>query len=92
MPVSGRFPPIALVKTDAEGNAPFSVNAAKLALWSPDSPRLLKVHLTAGDDQLTDDIRFRDIRVDGTRILPNGKRLLDYLDIHVAVCLLLRRR
>lgn len=61
------------VKTDAEGNAPFSVNAAKLVLWSPDSPKLYKVHLIAGEDKLTDDIGFRDIRVDGTRILLNGK-------------------
>jgi beta-glucuronidase len=60
------------VNTDAEGNAPFSVKAAKLVLWSPDSPKLYKVHLTAGKDTLTDDIGFRDIRVDGTRILLNG--------------------
>ena len=63
------------VTTDAEGNAPFSVKAAKLALWSPDSPKLYKVHLAAGQDQLTDDIGFRDIRVDGTRILLNGKAI-----------------
>jgi beta-glucuronidase len=62
-------------KTDAEGKAPFSVNAAKLVLWSPDSPKLYKVHLTAGEDTLTDDIGFRDIRVDGTRILLNGKAI-----------------
>jgi beta-glucuronidase len=61
--------------TDAEGNAPFSVKASKLVLWSPDSPKLYKVHLTAGADQLTDDIGFRDIRVDGTRILLNGKAI-----------------
>jgi beta-glucuronidase len=63
------------VKTDAEGNAPFSVNAAKLDLWSPDLPKLYKVHLTAGEDNLTDDIGFRDIRIDGTRILLNGKAI-----------------
>jgi len=31
------------------------------------------VTLASGDDTLTDDIGFRDIRVDGTRILLNGK-------------------
>lgn len=36
-------------------------------------PKLYKVNLTSGDDKLTDDIGFRDIRVDGTRILFNGK-------------------
>ena len=63
------------VNTDAEGNAPFSIKAAKLILWSPDSPKLYKVRLTAGKDTLTDDIGFRDIRVDGTRILLNGKAI-----------------
>jgi beta-glucuronidase len=61
------------VKTDADGNAPFSVNATRLTLWSPESPKLYKVSLVSGDDKLTDDIGFRDIRVDGTRILLNGK-------------------
>jgi beta-glucuronidase len=60
-------------KTDGEGNATFSIKAQRLSLWSPESPKLYKVSLTAGDDKLTDDIGFRDIRVDGTRILLNGK-------------------
>ena len=60
-------------KTDSEGNATFSIKAQGLTLWSPDSPKLYKVHLSAGADKLTDDIGFRDIRVDGTRILLNGK-------------------
>lgn len=62
-----------IVRTDAEGNAPFSVRASKLTLWSPESPKLYKVRLASGDDSLTDDIGFRDIRVDGTRILLNGR-------------------
>jgi beta-glucuronidase len=61
------------VNTDAEGHAPFSIIASKLTLWSPESPKLYKVSLASGDDKLTDDIGFRDIRVDGTRILLNGK-------------------
>jgi beta-glucuronidase len=61
------------VSTNAEGNAQFSINAAKLTLWSPGNPKLYKVTLASGDDELTDDIGFRDIRVDGTRILLNGK-------------------
>jgi beta-glucuronidase len=59
--------------TDADGTAVFSLKAARLSLWSPDSPKLYKVSLSAGDDILTDDIGFRDIRVDGTRIRLNGK-------------------
>jgi beta-glucuronidase len=63
------------VKTDADGRAPFSVKAKSLTLWSPESPKLYKVSLASGDDKLTDDIGFRDIRVDGTRILLNGKAI-----------------
>jgi beta-glucuronidase len=61
------------VITDAAGNAPFTVKAGHLTLWSPDSPKLYNVKLSSGEDRLTDDIGFRDIRVDGTRILLNGK-------------------
>ncbi len=60
------------VMTGADGKAPFSVKASKLTLWSPESPKLYKVTLASGADKLTDDIGFRDIRVDGTRILLNG--------------------
>ncbi len=63
----------ATVQTNAEGTAAFTVNASSLTLWAPASPKLYKVHLTSGPDSLTDDIGFRDIRVDGTRILLNGK-------------------
>jgi beta-glucuronidase len=65
------------LRTDSEGRASFTVHASKLTLWSPDSPKLYKVSLSSGSgdhlDTLTDDIGFRDIRVDGTRILLNGK-------------------
>ena len=61
------------VNTGADGNASFSVKAVRLTLWSPETPKLYKVSLSSGADKLTDDIGFRDIRVDGTRILLNGK-------------------
>jgi beta-glucuronidase len=63
--------------TDADGRAAFTLTAAKLTLWSPESPKLYKVILSSGSgeqlDKIADDIGFRDIRVDGTRILLNGK-------------------
>ena len=76
MPVTIEVPEAGVkitVKTDADGRAPFSVKATRLTLWSPESPKLYKVSLAAGADKLTDDIGFRDIRIDGTRILLNGK-------------------
>lgn len=60
------------VETDTQGRAAFEVKASKLELWSPQTPRLYKVELASGQDRLTDDIGFRDIRVEGTRILLNG--------------------
>lgn len=59
--------------TDGEGRAAFEVSAKQLTLWDSAHPKLYKVNLQAGADTLTDDIGFRDIRVDGTRILLNGK-------------------
>ncbi len=61
------------VRTGPDGRAPFSAKASKLTLWAPASPKLYKVTLASGSDTLTDEIGFRDVRVDGTRILLNGK-------------------
>jgi beta-glucuronidase len=61
------------IKTDASGRASFEVKAKNLKLWSPETPKLYKVELSSGQDALTDDIGFRDIRVEGTKILLNGK-------------------
>lgn len=75
------------LKTEEDGRAPFTVEAGKLTLWSPETPKLYKVSLTTGDgrqqDKLTDDIGFRDVRVDGTRILLNGKAIfLKGINVH----------
>ncbi len=81
MPVSIRIPEAgvdASIKTDATGHAEFDVAAKDLSLWSPENPHLYKVKIEAGNDALTDDIGFRDIRVDGTRILLNGKPIFLY--------------
>lgn len=62
--------------TDPDGKAAFEVKASKLLLWSPQSPKLYRVELRSGNDYLTDDIGFRDIRVDKARILLNGKAII----------------
>jgi beta-glucuronidase len=59
--------------TGADGRAAFDVKATHLDLWSDTAPKLYKVTLSSGSDSITDDIGFRDIRVDGTHILLNGK-------------------
>lgn len=75
-PVSVRIPEAGVdahAETGADGRAAFEVKAAKLELWSPQHPKLYSVGLTAGDDRITDEIGFRDVRVEGTKILLNGK-------------------
>jgi beta-glucuronidase len=75
-PVTLRIPEAGIdnsLKTDAQGRVAFEIKASKLELWSPETPKLYKVELASGEDELTDDIGFRDIRVEGTRILLNGK-------------------
>jgi beta-glucuronidase len=61
------------VSVDSSGKAAFDVRASSLTLWSPEHPRLYSVTLASGADSLTEQIGFRDIRVDGTRILLNGQ-------------------
>ncbi len=41
-------------------------------LWSPERPKLYDVELSLGDDTCRERAGFREIRVDGTRILLNG--------------------
>jgi beta-glucuronidase len=81
MPVTLRVPEAgidATTKTDADGRAEFDVHAKSVDLWAPGNPKLYKVEIHAGQDSLSDDIGFRDIRVDGTKILLNGKPIFLY--------------
>jgi beta-glucuronidase len=65
------------LETDADGLASFEIKTTGLNLWSPENPKLYKIELASGSspnqDRLSDEIGFRDIRVDGSRILLNGK-------------------
>ncbi|WP_205703447.1 glycoside hydrolase family 2 protein [Hymenobacter radiodurans] len=61
------------MKTDAEGRATFSVPARKLTLWSPQTPKLYTVALSASGDAIQDKIGFRTIQTRGQDILLNGK-------------------
>jgi beta-glucuronidase len=60
------------ITTDSSGRAEFHF-PAKLDLWSPENPKLYNVTLTSGSDKVTDQIGFRSIEVQGTKILLNGK-------------------
>jgi len=60
------------VKTDAKGYAAFEFDA-DLKLWSPESPKLYDVQLTADTDTIEDRIGFRCIQVKGQDVLLNGE-------------------
>lgn len=67
------------VALDADGRGSASFKLRKLQRWSPDSPKLYDVRLSYIDgnsgagDSISEKIGFRNISVDGTRILVNGK-------------------
>ena len=61
------------VRLGADHRATFSLTANGVVLWTPEKPRLYKVHLETGEDALDDTIGFRTIEVRGTDILLNGK-------------------
>ena len=59
--------------TDASGKVSGEIRVKRLKLWSPQAPKLYDVTITALADKVTERIGFRDIDVDGTRILVNGE-------------------
>jgi beta-glucuronidase len=68
---------------DDGGRAQFSFAVSGLVRWSPETPKLYEVKITAGQDSITDFIGFRTIETRGTKILLNGKPIfLRGVDIH----------
>lgn len=58
--------------TDQKGNAAIDLKK-DIRLWTPEEPKLYHVSLGVEGDTVSDRIGFRSIRVDGTKILLNGK-------------------
>jgi len=57
----------------SDGRAIVHLAVSALERWSPETPKLYKVEIHAGDDSITDLIGFRTIETRGTQILLNGK-------------------
>jgi len=71
------------VQLDAGNRSTIKLSADGLTLWSPQQPKLYSVSFHAGDDTIEDDIGFRTVAVDGTKILLNGKPIfLRGISIH----------
>ncbi len=60
--------------TDANGRAEISAKG-KPVLWTPYEPKLYKVNISCLNENLTDEIGFRTIKTEGSRILLNGKEI-----------------
>jgi len=74
-PVTIEIPEAGVRKTftpDANGRVDFRF-PVKVQLWSPETPKLYDVVISAGADTVHDAIGFRSIEVKGTQILLNGK-------------------
>ncbi len=61
--------------TDADGRVAVLLDAKGLTLWSPETPKLYKVAMKAGADELDDTMGFRTVETRGNEILLNGKPL-----------------
>lgn len=62
------------VTTDDKGYAAFEVKA-KPMLWSPETPKLYAVNIASQTDKIADEIGFRTIETNGTKIMLNGKEV-----------------
>ncbi|GHU93466.1 beta-glucuronidase [Bacteroidia bacterium] len=68
--------------TDANGSAAFEAKL-KLALWSPQNPKLYDVLVATAVEKIADQIGFRQIATRGREILLNGKPIfLKGISIH----------
>jgi len=67
----------------ADGRAQIHLVASNLERWSPETPKLYQVKISAGQDTIEDEIGFRTIETRGTEILLNGKPIfLRGISIH----------
>lgn len=70
------------ITTNNQGIAKFSFKA-KPELWCPEKPKLYTVNMQSNDDDLNDEIGFRNITTKGKQILLNGKPIfLRGISIH----------
>jgi beta-glucuronidase len=59
---------------EVTGNeAAFKFSVKNIQLWSPKTPKLYEVFISMGNEKIKDKIGFRTIKVEGKKILLNGK-------------------
>lgn len=80
-----KIPELNLVyKTRTDGNGLAKVEfTSAFKLWSPENPKLYKVIIETETDTVVDEIGFRSIEVQGSKVLLNGKQIfLKGVNIH----------
>lgn len=60
--------------TDSNGYISFQIKANP-KLWSPETPKLYKIQISSKTDNINDEVGFRTIRTEGTKILLNDKEI-----------------
>ncbi|MCM1134986.1 MAG: beta-galactosidase [Clostridium sp.] len=68
----------AQAKTSA-GNAMLTIPLSQLHLWEPGAGRLYDLELSFGDDRVKSYFGMREIKIDGERVLINGKSVFQRL-------------
>lgn len=72
-----------VIKTDIEGKVEFEFKVNKVKYWSVESPHLYEVVLKTEGEELKDQIGFRSIKTEGSKILLNNKPIyLKGISIH----------
>jgi beta-glucuronidase len=70
------------IRSDNEGLAEIKFDA-NFKLWSPENPKLYKVIIQSETDTINDEIGFRNIATEGSKILLNGKQIfLKGINVH----------
>ncbi|WP_293904760.1 glycoside hydrolase family 2 protein [Sphingobacterium sp. UBA5670] len=75
-PVTIEIPELQLkqtLKTDAQGEVKTSFIATEIKRWSPAAPKLYSVKISTQEDQIKEEIGFRNIWVKGEDIFLNGQ-------------------
>jgi len=76
IPITIQIPELKIKKTlltDAKGEINTSFTPRNLQRWSPDAPKLYQTTIVAGEDQVNEEIGFRNLWVKGEEVYLNGK-------------------
>jgi len=69
--------------TDESGKFSFEISSKKIQYWSVDNPFLYNVTIKTDEDIIADQIGFRSIKTEGSKILLNGENIfLKGISIH----------